>query len=37
LAQFTQKIIARVLEREMRTRPGYVPLRLNLKPEDARY
>jgi len=37
LAQLTQQMIARVLEREMRTRPSYVPPRFGASPEDARY
>jgi DNA repair protein RecO (recombination protein O) len=36
LAQLTEKIIQRVLERELRTRPSYVPV-LQVKSEDARY
>ncbi len=37
LAQLTQQMIGRVLEREMRTRPSYVPLGFDPKPEDARH
>jgi len=37
LAQFTQQLIGRVLERELRTRPSFMPLRLDAKPGDARY
>jgi DNA repair protein RecO (recombination protein O) len=37
LAQLTEQIIRRVLERELRTRPSYVPANVKVKPEDARY
>jgi DNA repair protein RecO (recombination protein O) len=37
LAQLTQQMIARVLEREMKTRPSYMPPRFGVNPEDARY
>src|SRR4030095_10297961 len=37
LGQLTQQMIARVLEREMRTRPSYVPPRSGVNPEDVRY
>jgi DNA repair protein RecO (recombination protein O) len=37
LAQLTEQIIRRVLERELRTRPSYVPVSLQVKSEDARY
>jgi DNA repair protein RecO (recombination protein O) len=37
LAQLTQRMIGRVLERELRTRPSYIPVPLGTDTEDVRY
>jgi DNA repair protein RecO (recombination protein O) len=37
LAQLTQEMIGRVLERQIKSRPSYVLVRPGLKPEDVRY
>ena len=37
LAQLTEQIIQRVLERELRTRPSFVPGNVKVKSEDVRY